>query len=233
MAFVASAKGKLALCLALVLMVSPIFAYMTAPLKVRSSISLTANQVKSIPARANESPLFSDISPSESENTPSIDDKEEKTGFAKFISMLKPKSEKDISTKDMLKKMGLSTFLSYGWVSNMSYCICVSLAWFGFNKKTGLSPLAPGQWKPFLAVYAGFYVFNNFVRPFRIALSVGVGKYFDMWITAIQKKTKLNRGLAIGLTVFLFNIVGTCSFMALGISIASALSGVPVFPPKP
>lgn len=137
-----------------------------------------------------------------------------------------------MSTKEMLAKMGLSTLLSYGWVSNMSYCVTVSLAWFGFTKKTGLSPLAPGQWKPFLAVYAGFYVFNNFIRPIRIAASVGVSKYFDMVINSVQEKTKVPRGVAIGITVFLFNIVGTCSFMALGISIASALSGVPIFPPK-
>lgn len=75
-------------------------------------------------------------------------------------------------------------------------------------------------------------MFNNFIRPIRIAASVGVSKYFDMVINNVQEKTKVPRGVAIGITVFLFNIVGTCSFMALGISIASALSGVPIFPPK-
>ena len=73
-----------------------------------------------------------------------------------------------------------------------------------------MSPLAPGQWKGFLAVYAGFYVFNNFIRPFRMALSIGLSKYFEMSIEAVQNKTNLSRGLATFVVVFLYNIVGTC-----------------------
>ena len=163
---------------------------------------------------------------------PEKTESEKKTGIAKYIAMLKPKSDPEMSTKDLLRKMGLSVFLSYGWVSNMSYCVSVSIAWFAFTTKTGLSPLAKGQWKPFLAVYAGFYVFNNIVRPFRIAAAVGVSKYFDQIITTLQNKMKLSRAVAIGLTVFTINICGTFALMALGITAASSLSRVPVFPPK-
>jgi hypothetical protein len=203
-----------------------------ATVQPRPQLSLTKSPVKILPTHV--SPLFSDASSSEEVNPSSSDDPKGKNKniISKFFGMFKPQRSDNMSTKEMLAKMGLSTLLSYGWVSNMSYCVTVSLAWFGFTKKTGLSPLAPGQWKPFLAVYAGFYVFNNFIRPIRIAASVGVSKYFDMVINNVQEKTKVPRGVAIGITVFLFNIVGTCSFMALGISIASALSGVPIFPPK-
>jgi len=98
--------------------------------------------------------------------------------------------------------------------------------------QTGQSPLAPGQWKGFLAVYAGFYVFNNVIRPLRLALSVGVSRYFDDAVSAIQKKTNLSKSLSIGVVVFLANIVGTLSAMALGVVLASKFSGVPIFPPK-
>jgi len=214
---------------------SPANAYTVLPVTVQPRpLSLSTIQTKILPSHV--SPLFSDTSASEEMNPsspPSEDPKEKNNNiFSKFFRMLRPQRSEQMSTKEMLAKMGLSTLLSYGWVSNMSYCVTVSLAWFGFTKKTGLSPLAPGQWKPFLAVYAGFYVFNNFIRPIRIAASVGVSKYFDMVINTVQEKTKVPRGVAIGITVFLFNIVGTCSFMALGISLASALSGVPIFPPK-
>lgn len=64
--------------------------------------------------------------------------------------------------------------------------------------QTGLSPLAPGQWKPFLAVYAGFYVFNNIIRPLRFGASVVVSKYFDNFVSFIQNKTKLSRKWSIG-----------------------------------
>ena len=100
------------------------------------------------------------------------------------------------------------------------------------KQQTGLSPLAPGQWKPFLAVYAGFYVFNNIVRPLRFAASMAVSTYFDNAVAFIEKKTKLSRKLSIGVLVFLVNICGTFAAMGLGVSIASTAAGVPIFPPK-
>ena len=107
-------------------------------------------------------------------------------------------------------------------------------------------------------MYAGFYVFNSVVRPIRMAFSIGLSKYFEMSIEAVQNRTKLSRGLATGVIVFLFNVCGTLGkfnhiicvlvfpfflltshfhlypsgFMSLGVFIASLFSGVPVFPPK-
>jgi len=95
-----------------------------------------------------------------------------------------------------------------------------------------MSPLAPGQWKGFLAWYAGFYVFSNFMRPIRVAVSVAISPYFENSINYIQSKTNMSRPLAVTLVVFLANVCGTVSFMSGGIVIASYLSGVPVFPPK-
>mmetsp|Transcript_45821 Transcript_45821/g.51089 ORF Transcript_45821/g.51089 Transcript_45821/m.51089 type:complete len:249 (-) Transcript_45821:282-1028(-) len=133
-----------------------------------------------------------------------------------------------LTFKQKLANMGLSALLSYGFVSNMSYCVSVGLAWFGFSKQTGLSPLAPGQWKKFLAVYAGFYVFNNIVRPIRLAISVGVTPYFDKAVARVQRKTGLKKSLSIGIVVFLANICGTTSLMGLAIWIASIAAGVPI-----
>merc|ERR1712232_893598 len=127
---------------------------------------------------------------------------EKKTSIiGKFKSMFKKTDDDEMSFKEKLAKAGMSVLLSYGWVSNMSYSVTVSLAWFGFSKTTGLSPLAPEQWKPFLAVYAGFYVFNNFIRPIRFAASAVVAKYFDNAVTFIQNKTKLSKKWSIALMV--------------------------------
>jgi len=153
--------------------------------------------------------------------------------FAKIKSMFKTKKEDDgLSFKEKLAKAGLSVLLSYGWVSNMSYSVTLSLAWYGFSKKTKLSPLAPGQWKPFLAVYAGFYVFNNIVRPIRFAASAVVSKYFDNAVAFIERKTKLSKKWSIFVMVFLANICGTFAAMGLGVKIASSAAGVPIFPAK-
>ncbi len=42
-----------------------------------------------------------------------------------------------------------------------------------FVKTSGNSPLAPGQWQGFLAVYAGLWAMQNFIRPIRFTLALG------------------------------------------------------------
>lgn len=151
----------------------------------------------------------------------------------KLKSIFTKKSKEDgPTTKERLAKMGLSALLSYGFVSNMSYAITLSLSWYTHSKKTGLSPLAPGQWKPFLAVYAGFYVFTNIIRPLRFGLSVVVARYFESFVGLIERKTGLGRKASIGVVVFLANVCGTFAAMGLGVSLASGLAGVPIFPAK-
>ena len=45
------------------------------------------------------------------------------------------KNPDDLTFRQKLSKMGVSVLLSYGFVSNMSYAISVTLAWYGFTKK--------------------------------------------------------------------------------------------------
>jgi hypothetical protein len=45
----------------------------------------------------------------------------------------KPKS--GMSFREQLTKAGLAVVLSYGAVSNASYGVCISIAWYGFSKK--------------------------------------------------------------------------------------------------
>ena len=92
-----------------------------------------------------------------------------------------------------------------------------------------MSPLAPGQWKGFLTIYAGFFVFNNIIRPVRVAVAVAISPKFDRTIARIQKKLKVSKAVAVTVTVVLANIVGTLTAMAAGISIASICAGVPVW----
>lgn len=67
-----------------------------------------------------------------------------------------------------------------------------------FIQKTGLSPLAPGQWKNFLAVYAGFWVVNNFIRPLRVGLALAISPYFDKVVLAFENRLKVNKTVAVG-----------------------------------
>jgi hypothetical protein len=161
--------------------------------------------------------------------TPSSLADNKKPSFAKRIQSIFQSPADGLSFKERLTKMGLAAVLSYGWVSNMSYSVTVSLAWYIFCKQSGLSPLAPGQWKGFLATYAGFWVMNNFLRPVRLALAVGVSPAFDRVIQRLQVKLNVNKTTAIVVTVLLANLVGTTVCMSAGILLASTLAGVPVF----
>jgi len=96
----------------------------------------------------------------------------------------------------------------------------------------GLSPLAPNQWKPFTLVYAEFFVLSNLVRPIRITIAIFIGKYFDSILQYFQDNTKLSRNASIALLVFVSNVVLPLLVLALGVSLASFFSGVPVFPSK-
>lgn len=52
-----------------------------------------------------------------------------------YITDNKNNDEKKLSTKEKLAKMGIAAVLSYGWVSNMSYSVTVSMAWYIFSKR--------------------------------------------------------------------------------------------------
>ena len=128
-----------------------------------------------------------------------------------------------------LKAMGTAMLLSYGFVSNASYMACLSIAWFLFSRRTGLSPLAPGQWPAFLAVYAGLVLLQNVIRPLRFALSVALSPTFDNLIAKVQDKFGVGKAKAMAVVVFSVNVVGTFTLMFSGIALASLLSGVPVW----
>jgi len=48
------------------------------------------------------------------------------------------KSDDGLTFRQRLGKMGLNVALSYGWVSNMSYAVTVSLAWYIFSKRVSM-----------------------------------------------------------------------------------------------
>ncbi|CAN0066700.1 unnamed protein product [Pylaiella littoralis] len=129
-----------------------------------------------------------------------------------------------------IKELGLYAILSYGFVSNASYSICVGLAWFAASKKTGLSPLAPDQWQFFLVSYAALFAINNVLRVPRFALSISLAPAFDRFIAFLMRKTGRGKAFATGLCVFFVNVLGTITLMTTGVLLASLFSGVPFWP---
>jgi hypothetical protein len=80
-----------------------------------------------------------------------------------------------------------------------------------------------------LTIYAGFFVFNNIVRPVRVAIAVGISPKFDRFISSIQRRLKVSKPVAVTVTVILANVAGTLLAMSAGISLASLCAGVPIW----
>ena len=134
-------------------------------------------------------------------------------------------------TKAKLAAMGTSALLSYGWVSNLNAVCLTIVSWITFAKSSGLSPLAPQQWKGFLAVYAGYYLtIGTAMRPIRISIAVAITPFFDRVVDFFQGKFQCSKPVAFGVTVFFTNILGTCTLMFLGLRLATWVTGVPLLP---
>ncbi|KAL3805294.1 hypothetical protein HJC23_009001 [Cyclotella cryptica] len=131
--------------------------------------------------------------------------------------------------KESISKLGMSALLAYGFVSNVSGVLAVSSAWFIFSKRTGLSPLSPGQRTPFLALYAGFTIALNILRPARFALSMAISPYFERLRRFIQRRLGVTARVSALVMILCINIVGSCVLMGCGVGLASVLSGVPVW----
>jgi hypothetical protein len=92
--------------------------------------------------------------------------------------------------------------------------------------QTGLSPLAPGQWKTLLAAYGTLYVFLCFIRPFRIALAIGVTGKVENMLQRMQNRFGCHQAAVIGVAI-LCSVSVWLFFCALGVTVASTLAGVP------
>lgn len=227
---------------ALLVTVSDAFSTLHKPQRTANALVFPRVAHREIPTlTATNSPLFQPRRPTllastaeEGSQEEAVDVGKPKAGLGKRIASYFKGSDADdgLTFRQRLAKMGLATVLSYGWISNTNAMVLVSAAWYAFCAKTGMSPLYPGQWKNFLGVYAGFYMFSNLLRPARVTIAVAIGPYFDRIINWVQRKTRLPKAAAVTCTVLLVNLGGTLLLMVGGISAASLLSGVPVFPPK-
>jgi hypothetical protein len=134
-------------------------------------------------------------------------------------------------TPAKIASLGASAALSYGAVSNLNMGVCAMMAFATFGKSTGLSPLAPGAMPKFAAVYAGYWIAMNFLRPARIAVAVTISPLFDRLMGFMQKKFSLSKPAAFALVVFLVNVVGNLTFLISGLFLTSSIIGIPLIPP--
>lgn len=128
--------------------------------------------------------------------------------------------------KAKIKALGIGAVLSYGFISNVSYGSCVAIAWITHVKRTGLSPLVAGQWSGFLAVYAGLWTLQNFLRPMRFGLAVALTPAVNKLMEHIMDSWGWSKGQAFG---FLMLVLGVGTAVIVG----SAIWILGGFPPSP
>lgn len=127
-----------------------------------------------------------------------------------------------------LSRLGVAFALSYSIISNINGSITLSIAWYMSSRRTGLSPLAPGQWKSLLASYGTLYAFIQLLRPFRVAAAVAMSKMSKEFLEQTQEKLDCSRGVAICFQYALGWVVWL-ALVAVGVALASLSSGVPIF----
>ena len=140
--------------------------------------------------------------------------------------------------KSQLQTLGVDAFFTYGVVSNLNVALTAALAWGAFTKRTGLSPLAPGQMPLYTATYGAIYVsLGTLLRPARMALALSLTPLYTRCVARLRaslpfydSRPKLNRTLALVIVSLLLNVVGTGVLAAIGVYIASLVTGVPVLP---
>eukprot|EP00526_Cylindrotheca_closterium_P019101 CAMPEP_0113634214 /NCGR_PEP_ID=MMETSP0017_2-20120614/17813_1 /TAXON_ID=2856 /ORGANISM="Cylindrotheca closterium" /LENGTH=224 /DNA_ID=CAMNT_0000544899 /DNA_START=1 /DNA_END=672 /DNA_ORIENTATION=+ /assembly_acc=CAM_ASM_000147 len=101
-----------------------------------------------------------------------------------------------IDTK-RISNLGVAFALSYSLISQINGSITLSVAWYLSSKRTGLSPLVPGEWKSLLTAYATIYGIIQIMKPFRVAAAIGMSRLSKEFLEATEEKLACKRRTAI------------------------------------
>lgn len=92
-----------------------------------------------------------------------------------------------------LFKLSFNAALAYSLVANTCAITCLIISWVMHGRTTGLSPVAPGQWKSFLDVYASLWARSHLLRPIRLALAVVMTPAFEALTNNVVARTGFKR----------------------------------------
>eukprot|EP00980_Cylindrotheca_fusiformis_P021211 scaffold8150_cov118-Cylindrotheca_fusiformis.AAC.20 len=131
-----------------------------------------------------------------------------------------------IDTKK-ISSLGVTFALSYSFLSQVNGSITLSVATYLSMRRTGLSPLAPGEWKSLLAAYGTIYAAVQVLRPFRVAAAVAMSKLSREFLEATEEKLDCDRRTAV-VVQYALGWVAWFAVATAGVSLASLATGVPI-----
>jgi len=130
--------------------------------------------------------------------------------------------------KQAIRSKGVSFLLTYSIMSNLNGALSLTFAWYLTVKRTGVSPLVPGQKRALLASYAMIYGALQVLKPFRIAAAIAMSRLSAEYLVVTEERLKCSRRVAIGCQYVMGQIAMGITFLA-GVSLVSLLTGVPIW----
>jgi hypothetical protein len=124
----------------------------------------------------------------------------------------------------------MAAFMVYGFFMTLVSSTGIWISWYIHAHKTGLSPLATGQVKPFLALNATWFMFQHALRPLVLGVSVALTPPFTRLAHAYAQRFHTSPSRAVLITGLFANTVVASLLMGAGIWGAALLAGVPIFP---
>merc|ERR1712194_926784 len=129
--------------------------------------------------------------------------------------------------KNAIRSKGISFFLTYSILSNLNGALSLTFAWYLTVKRTGVSPLVPGQKTALLTSYAMIYGALQILKPFRVAAAIAMSKLSAQYLVMTEEKLKCSRNVAIGCQYAMGQVMMGITFF-VGVTLVSVLTGVPI-----
>lgn len=144
------------------------------------------------------------------------------------VSKLFAKDPDALPLKQKLKSMGTAAFSSYAFVQNAQMAAGFGVAWFLHASRTGLSPVAAGQWKSFLALYAGLSAAARTLTPVYIAAGIALAPAFQRLMNTFRHRWGWSKAATVAAVLTIPSTAVIFAVGVPGVALAAAMAGVPI-----
>ncbi|EKX38300.1 hypothetical protein GUITHDRAFT_115640 [Guillardia theta CCMP2712] len=149
--------------------------------------------------------------------------------LSKLASFIKEIRE----SPQVIQKHGISGVLMYGAISHLTYSVCIVVSWMLHGLRTGFSPLDQEQWKGFFLLYLAVCSSQFWLRPLRITAALTLAPWHSRVLNKLQKAFSTPKELALGILLFLINILLPLVILHVGLRVSAFVLNAPLFPDRP
>lgn len=129
-----------------------------------------------------------------------------------FLGWLRAQQAKSAALRARMTSLGAAAVLAYGMFDGLTYTIAFTLAWLGYEARTGLNPTQ--NLADIVKICVLMWAGNNVTRPFRVAGAAAVAPFVDRLMIGLQERLRLpNKAAAF---VIIAGVVAACCFSVVG-----------------